>query len=58
MNFLKIRGREIIPLLLSLAVRKVNSFFWCISELVAVVKGDGVCAAVIRQKCGKRTGQK
>jgi hypothetical protein len=41
-----------------LIVRKVTTFFWYISELVAVVKGDVVCAAIIHQKCGKGTGQK
>jgi len=37
-NCRKNRGREIIPLKVSLAVRKVTKFFMYISELLAVIK--------------------
>jgi hypothetical protein len=53
---MKNRGREIIPLQLSLAVGKVTKFSG-ISELMANIRGDGAYAAIIHLKCGNGTGQ-
>jgi hypothetical protein len=39
-------------------VISINYVFLVFFRIVAVVKGNGVCAAIIRQKCGKGTGQK
>jgi hypothetical protein len=55
---MKNRGREIIPLLTFTGRSKSNYIFSGISELVAVIKGDGACAAIIRLKCGNAGGQK